>query len=89
MLSEDLFMKEIRVLGVHVQNRIAEASEVQNVLTKFGANIKTRLGIHDIHGGDHADGLLLLELCGEIKEWDELENSLSSLSGVKVAKMSF
>ncbi len=40
-------MRKRIILGVQVTNRIKNALEVQEILTKFGCNIKTRLGLHE------------------------------------------
>lgn len=83
-------MKEIRVLGIYVENRIAEAGEVQTILTKYGCYIKTRIGLHEVSEGQcSTNGLIILELCGEPKEWDHIEKELKSCKGVKLQKMAF
>lgn len=83
-------MKEIRILGCYVENRVAEAGEIQGVLTKFGCNVKTRLGLHAVTDGSCAvDGLIILELCGPAAECDALESALAACKGVKIQKMVF
>ena len=83
-------MKEIRVLGCYVENRIAEASEIQGALTTYGCNIKTRLGLHAVTEDSCAmDGLIILELCGAASECDALEKALAACKGVKLQKMTF
>jgi hypothetical protein len=83
-------MKEIRVIGIYVQNRLVEASEIQGLLTKYGCNIKTRLGLHTMEeGACAADGLIILELTGPVAECDALEAGLSACKGVKLQKMIF
>ena len=39
-------MKHI-IFGVHVTQRVDNVPAVQAVLTKYGCNIRTRLGLHD------------------------------------------
>lgn len=34
------------ICGVHITERLEHALQVQQVLTEFGRNIKTRLGLH-------------------------------------------
>lgn len=83
-------MKEIRILGVYVENRVAEAKEVQGILTQYGCNIKTRLGLHEVDESHCAtNGLMLLELTGEAKDQDALEKALVACKGVTVKKMTF
>lgn len=82
-------MKEIRVLGVYVADRLTEAGEVQRLLTKYGCNIKTRLGLHEVDDNHCSiNGFILLELCGDPEKWDELESALRAVAGIKVEKMS-
>ncbi len=83
-------MKETRVLGVMVHNPGEGSKKIQNILTMYGCNIRTRLGLHDSVGEYAADtGLMLLELTGDASECAKLENELFSLDGVEVQKMVF
>ncbi len=83
-------MKEIRILGVYIENRIAEVKDVQAILSQYGCNIKTRLGLHNVDENQcSVNGLVILELFGETKDWDALETALKACAGVKVQKMSF
>jgi hypothetical protein len=83
-------MKEIRVLGVYIENRVAEVKQVQEILSKYGCNIKTRLGLHNVDENQcSVSGLVILELFGDVKDWDALEAALKACAGVKVQKMSF
>jgi hypothetical protein len=83
-------MKEIRILGLHLTNRVKEAIKVQDVLTKFGCSIKTRLGLHDVNEEVcSTNGIIILELCGSIDEMAKLENELLKIEGLEVRKMTF
>jgi len=83
-------MKEIRVLGIHVENRVAEAGEIQGILSKYGCSIKTRIGLHEASEDQcSTDGLIILELGGNAADWDALEKALRASKGTKVQKMSF
>ncbi len=83
-------MSEIRILGVLVEDRSQAAVRVQEVLTKYGCTVKTRLGIHelDVPGWD-ASGLIILELTGSADECLRLENELWNIDRVKLQKMVF
>jgi metal-responsive CopG/Arc/MetJ family transcriptional regulator len=75
------------ILAVRVQNRVAEASDMQKVLTEYGCNIKARLGLHEVHDDSCAsDGLVLLVCVGKDGELKELEKKLSKVDGIKVSK---
>ncbi len=83
-------MAEIRVLGVLVETRTQAAQKVQEILTKYGCSIRTRLGLHTLDLPDCAScGLIILELTGNQDECIRLENELWALDGVKVQKMVF
>ena len=83
-------MKEVRILGVMINDPSKGAEKIQSILTKYGCTIRTRLGLHDIDENYAIDtGLMLLELRGEMEEYLRLENELLALDGVEVQKMVF
>ncbi len=83
-------MKEIRVLGINVFDRIKESGRTQGVLTKHATCIKTRLGFHELNEDVCSRiGFIILELKGEPAQWDELESDLRGIGGLRVQKMSF
>jgi hypothetical protein len=83
-------MTETRILGVMVKDRNQTSQKVQDVLTKYGCSIKTRLGLHDLDLTNcTACGLILLELTGDVNECLRLENELWAIDGVKIQKMVF
>jgi hypothetical protein len=78
------------ILGVHITDRLKEAAEVQRLLTQYGANIKTRLGLHEVQEKSAGpNGLLLLELVGGNKPAKELAAKLNKLAGVEVKSFTF
>ena len=83
-------MEEKRILGILITDRQKEAGEVQKLLTKYGCSIKTRLGLHEVTE-DHCsrEGLILLELTGDLSEMDKLENDLNQIQGTDTQKMVF
>lgn len=89
MSSQRVREKHI-ILGVHVTDRVKEAPDVQKLLTAYGCNIKTRVGLH--HVDDNAcspRGLILLELFGDEAVCRELTDKLGALEGVEVQTMVF
>ncbi len=83
-------MKEVRVLGVMINDPAKGADQIQRILTKYGCSIRTRLGIHDIDEEYAREtGLMLLELIGDMQECIRLENELLALDGIDVQKMVF
>ena len=82
--------KQTRILGVLITNREKEAGKVQSVLTKYGCSIKTRLGLHETTDELYnTNGLMLLELTGNISEMDMLEEELLGIDGAQTQKMIF
>ena len=83
-------MKEVRILGVYINNRVMEVSRIQPILTKYGCTIRTRLGLHTVDN-DYAEdtGLILLELSGDTEECLKLENELLLIDDLDVQKMVF
>ena len=78
------------IFGVHINDRVREVPDVQKILTQYGCQIKTRIGLH------HVDeklcsprGLILLEMCGDEGLCDELAHKLMVIEGVEVQKMVF
>jgi hypothetical protein len=83
-------MKEIRILGVHITERVEKVTDVQSALTKFGCSIRTRLGLHELHDGFCSPGgIIILEMTGSAEEAMKLENELLRIDGVDVKKMVF
>jgi hypothetical protein len=83
-------MSEIRILGVLVQEKSQAAITVQQILTKYGCSIKTRLGLNEL-GKENCEGcgLIILELMGDVNESIRLENELWAVPSVRVQKMVF
>ena len=62
------------IIGISVDNRKEEAQKLQDILTKYGCYIKTRIGLHDM--GEYKClnyGIVLIEVADRINEiFDEL-----------------
>jgi len=82
-------MKKI-ILGIQITNRITNAPEVQKLFSKYGCNIKTRLGLHDVSETTCSPtGLVLLELFGKDEEIQSMEKELKAIQGINLQKMIF
>lgn len=79
------------ILGIQVGDREHEALKVQELLTKHGCIIKTRLGLHEASTVQcSSKGLILLEfLPDKDEEINSMESELSALESVMVRKMIF
>ena len=84
-------MEEPHVIyGVHVTSRAAQAPDVQSLLTQYGCNIKTRVGLHHVDEEVCSPrGLILLEMLGDLTTCQELKTKLASINGVDVQEMIF
>ncbi len=74
-----------KILLIKVGNRPKNAVKVQEILTRFGCNIKTRLGLHEFSSGceDQDEGIIILELIGEQTEIEKMMSELEKLESVK------
>jgi hypothetical protein len=78
------------VLGVQVTKRVQNVPLVQSILTEYGCNIKTRLGLHEVTDSSCSTiGLLIIETCGHEKLILEMEAKLRAVQGIVVQKMVF
>ncbi len=76
------------IFGVHISQRVESVPAVQAVLSKYGCNIRTRLGIHDADSTSCSpSGLLLIDVFGP--ELEEFYQELTALDGVDVQRMDF
>jgi hypothetical protein len=83
-------MEKRIVLGVLIRNRAKHAPEFQEIITQYGCNIKSRIGLHEV--ADNAcspNGLILLDMYGDEAPVLELEGKLKELEGFDVQKMVF
>ena len=78
------------ILGIQVTNRVEKIPDVQKILTEYGCNIKTRLGLHEVSKSVcSALGLLLLDTYGDEADILEMEKKLKKVKGLVVKKMIF
>jgi hypothetical protein len=78
------------VVGIHITNRVKHVPSVQNVLTEYGCDIKTRLGLHDTSEFSCSpNGLLIIELLGDNGKLESFTKALASIEGIDVKSMVF
>ena len=78
------------ILGVQVTKRVQNVPLVQSILTEYGCNIKTRLGLHEVTESNCSTiGLLIIETYGDEELILEMEAKLRAVQGVVVQKMVF
>jgi hypothetical protein len=85
-----IVMAQKVILGVQIGNRVVNVPEVQKVLTQYGCNIKTRLGLHEVDAkACSSTGLLIVETFGPARQIAAFEKALRKIKGLKVRKMVF
>ncbi|MGL5245085.1 MAG: hypothetical protein ACRC7R_07940 [Sarcina sp.] len=74
------------IMAIKISPRNEYATKVQEVLTKFGCIIHTRLGLHEATVNACSNsGLIILNLLSEeVEEIKALEKELNELEGIKV-----
>ena len=83
-------MTDHRIVGIHITDRASCAGDVQQILTKYGKNIRTRLGLHEVGSeGASPEGLILIEAVGSHEEVDAFCDELRRLKGIQVQSMFF
>jgi len=80
-------MCETFVMAILVDNRLHDAPKLQEILTKHGCVIRTRLGIHEAGEKCSNQGLIILHLEGNEKDIKAFERDLASLEHIKVQYM--
>lgn len=83
-------MDQLTILGILVLDRENNPLRLQDIFSKYGCCIKTRLGLNELDIPDKGSaGLIILELMGDKEECLRLENEILILDGVEVRKMLF
>lgn len=78
------------LMAVKIGVRTQHASEVQNILTKYGCSIRTRVGFHDTDENHcSTDGILILQLSGKEDEIKRMLNELNALHEVSAKFIEF
>ena len=75
------------IIGIRVNHRVANAVGLQELLTKYGCNIKLRVGLHETSEKYCSDdGVIMLQVCGEKADLEAMLAALNAVEGIK-AKM--
>ncbi len=83
-------MKEVRIIGLLITDRIKEAGRTQQALTKYAHVIKSRLGFHEVSEEVCSRvGIIILHLAGDPGECQNLEQELSQIGGLELQRMVF
>lgn len=79
------------IMGFELHDRINKASTVQELLTSYGCDINTRIGLHSANSETCSpQGLILLEFIDNADDRaKEFEKDLKKIADVDVQKMVF
>jgi len=83
-------MKELRIIGLLITDRIKEAGKTQQVLSKYAHIIQSRLGFHEVNESVCSRvGFILIRTAGNPEECDKLEQALGDIEGIEIQHMLF
>jgi hypothetical protein len=88
LLNPESDNTSVEILGMLLERDQDVIRSVQKILTAYGCNIRTRLGVNEIFFGEPA-GLIILELKGDPGQRHLLERDLKALDRVHVRTMVF
>ncbi|MDH6367275.1 MULTISPECIES: hypothetical protein [Breznakia] len=76
------------IIGLRLASRVHNAVKLQEVLTKSGCNIKTRLGLHETDEKYCSnDGLIIIQACGTKAEIDDMMTAFNEIEGITAKLM--
>ncbi len=76
------------IIGLRLSSRQHNAVKLQEVLTKTGCNIKTRLGLHETDEKYCSnDGLIIIQACGTKAEIDDMMVAFNDIEGIRAELM--
>ena len=77
------------IIGIGIENRKETAINVQNVLTEYGCEIKTRLGLNDYKEIECSyKGIILVDVPNR-EQALKLEEKLKEMENVTIKEMEF
>lgn len=77
-------MCKVSTMVIVVGNRVDTATQVQGILTKYGCQIKARLGLHEADEDKCTNfGVIFLQLVGEEESFKALEQELNAVPETK------
>ncbi|MEI8390820.1 MAG: hypothetical protein WCG23_13160 [bacterium] len=83
-------MAKTTVLGILLRKRTITATAFQEILSRHGCNIKTRIGLHTASDNICSpDGVILLDVIGDEADINKLEQDLRNVDGADIQKMVF
>jgi len=83
-------MNEIRILALLIRDRVKEAGSAQIVISRYASIVRSRLGFHELtEASCSRTGIIILQLCGDVRLQQQLEDELKKIRGIEVKQISF
>lgn len=83
-------MKQTKIIGILIKDRIKEAGRTQAVLANYNDIIRSRLGFHELSDEVCSRvGIIVLTLAGEMLRWKQFEDELAAIGGLEVKEITF
>lgn len=77
------------IIGIGIENRKETAIKVQDILTQYGCDIKTRLGLNDYNEDECSyKGIILLDVPNRDRAI-ELKDKLKEMEYITIREMEF
>ena len=71
------------IMVVKIEARREDSPRVQEILSRYGCYIRARLGLHETRDVCSDEGVLILQLDGDMVEMEKLEEALNAMKHVK------
>lgn len=75
-------MAGFNLMAIVMNHRRENAKSLQDVMTKYGCEIKVRLGLHEAGDVCSDNGLIVLQLTNNDDEIKNFEAELNALAGI-------
>ncbi len=77
------------IIGIRLSNRMIASQDLQEILSKYGCIIRTRIGLHDVDCGKCSpNGIILLEVIND-ELVPKLQKDLCHIEGIEIQQMVF
>jgi hypothetical protein len=78
---------QFNFIGILVRDLDLDTTQLQDTLTSYGCNIRTRLGLNS--ASNEKNPLIVLDLYGDEQEQRNLLSALKAIRGIEVKSMTF
>jgi len=83
-------MNEIGILALLIRDRVKEAGNTQTIISRYASVVRSRLGFHELTEASCGRmGIVILQLSGDVRLQQQLEDELKQVRGIEVKRISF